>query len=304
MQEPKKTSGNFWQAGLEATRVLLVPFDAGLSWLLALALILLPAAVDRLIGFGVILAPGAYRIAGVVCAAAAVWQTLLLLKRAFRPTTFAVASFGGAAAACVIALALSVYRAPLRPAFQVILWVVVLYLLAQSVWFALLSWGMASEEDPEIDSPVVAPSGTAAPRLEAGTPNNAGTLCMAVMTAPSDRAEVIARRIVDERLAACAQVPGEMTSYFWWQGEVNRERERLLFLKTRTDLVPALRELIAEIHPAEVPELLVLPIIDGLPAYLLWMEQELRPRVSSDPVTRQTPDSANDVAGSEEGAVQ
>ncbi len=286
MQEPKKTSRNFWQAGLEATRVLLVPFDTGLSWLLALALILLPASVDRLIGYGVILAPGRYRIAGVVCAAAAIMQTFLLMKRAFGPVTFAIVSFSGAAAACVVAFALSIYHAPLRPAFQVLLWAVVVYLLAQSVWCALLSWNMASEAEPQKFSSTTAAAvvtGTAPPRLETRAVVDDGTLCLAVMTAPSDRAEAIARRIVDERLAACAQVPGEITSYFWWQGEVNRERERILFLKTRTDLMPALRELIAEIHPAQVPELIMLPIVGGLPSYLSWMEEVLQPRKTGDP---------------------
>lgn len=109
------------------------------------------------------------------------------------------------------------------------------------------------------------------------SPASYAGLVFAVVTAPSDRAEQIAKRIVDERLAACAQVPGEMTSFFWWENSVRRERERMIFLKTREDLVPQIAKVLKDVHPYEVPELIQLPITGGLADYLVWMNGELRP---------------------------
>jgi periplasmic divalent cation tolerance protein len=98
---------------------------------------------------------------------------------------------------------------------------------------------------------------------------------MAFVSAPVDRAEDIARRIVEEKLAACAQVLAPMTSTYWWKGAVEVEPERLILLKTRRALVASLESLLRRIHPYEVPELTFVPFSAGAASYMAWMQDVL-----------------------------
>jgi periplasmic divalent cation tolerance protein len=98
---------------------------------------------------------------------------------------------------------------------------------------------------------------------------------MAVVSAPVEAAVEIARRIVQEKLAACAQVTREVTSIYWWKGRMEEESERLIVLKTRRSRVAGIQALLARIHPAEVPELTFVPITGGALPYLDWMGQIL-----------------------------
>lgn len=81
----------------------------------------------------------------------------------------------------------------------------------------------------------------------------------------------IARTLVSERLAACVNLYGEMTSVYRWEGMVSEEPERQLVIKTRQVLLATLRERLRQLHPYEVPEFIVLPIVDGSEAYLRWI---------------------------------
>jgi len=89
-----------------------------------------------------------------------------------------------------------------------------------------------------------------------------------------DRGEAIARALVDERLAACVNLHAPMTSLYRWQGDVEREVERQLVIKTTRERVPALQTRLMELHPYELPELVVVPITDGTTAYLDWVRNE------------------------------
>ncbi len=103
------------------------------------------------------------------------------------------------------------------------------------------------------------------------------TLCMIVVTCPTRKvAEATARRLVEDRLAACGTVTAPATSLYRWNGKVHRDAEVLLFLKTRRGLVNACAAAIRELHPYEVPEVLALPVVGGLPEYLRWVGQETR----------------------------
>jgi len=106
---------------------------------------------------------------------------------------------------------------------------------------------------------------------------NGNEFGMAVISAPSDKAEGIARAIVEGKLAACAQLTAEVASLYWWEGKVESDRERLLLLKTERRMVKAIAELLGEIHPYEVPELIFLPISEGNPDYLAWISRSLQP---------------------------
>ncbi|MEO6212757.1 MAG: divalent-cation tolerance protein CutA [Vicinamibacterales bacterium] len=84
-------------------------------------------------------------------------------------------------------------------------------------------------------------------------------------------ATAFARTLVSERLAACVSVFPPALSVFSWEGRVTEEQERQLTLKTSRERVGALRDRLHDLHPYEVPEFLVLPIIDGSDAYLRWI---------------------------------
>jgi periplasmic divalent cation tolerance protein len=105
---------------------------------------------------------------------------------------------------------------------------------------------------------------------------NGNEFGMALISAPSDKAEGIARTIVERKLAACAQITAEVTSLDWWKGELESGRERLLFLKTERSFLSGIQELLKEIHPYEVPELIFLPISGGNLEYLAWISKSLK----------------------------
>jgi periplasmic divalent cation tolerance protein len=98
------------------------------------------------------------------------------------------------------------------------------------------------------------------------------------VTAPS-RVEAlrIGRTIVEERLAACANVLDGMTSVYWWQGALEQAGEAVLILKTRTELVERLTARIRELHSYDCPCVVALPIEAGNPAYLDWIARETGP---------------------------
>ncbi len=99
------------------------------------------------------------------------------------------------------------------------------------------------------------------------------TDCLVVFTTlPADHdAAPFAAALVSERLAACVSVLGEADSTYWWEGRVERSRERAVLIKTTAGRWPALAERISALHPYEVPELVAAPISAGLPAYLQWV---------------------------------
>lgn len=78
-------------------------------------------------------------------------------------------------------------------------------------------------------------------------------------------------------MAACVNVVDGIVSIYKWQGEVREDAEWLLVVKTRRDLLARLQERLAHIHSYEVPEAIAIPVVDGLPAYLEWMDRELDP---------------------------
>ncbi len=91
-----------------------------------------------------------------------------------------------------------------------------------------------------------------------------------------EKAQEIARALVERRLAACAQVLGPITSTYWWQGQVETAQEWLCILKTREELYEELEQTLRSIHPYEVPEILATPVAAGNPAYLAWLDETLK----------------------------
>jgi len=99
---------------------------------------------------------------------------------------------------------------------------------------------------------------------------------VALTTAPSaEVAEGIGRTLVEERLAACANVVPGVTSIFRWDGATRRESEVLVILKTTAGDVGALERRVVELHPYEVPEVLAFPAESGHGPYLEWVRTEV-----------------------------
>lgn len=94
------------------------------------------------------------------------------------------------------------------------------------------------------------------------------------ITAPGEEeAAEIARVLVGERLAACVNIIKGVRSIYTWKGEVQDEVEALMVLKTREDLFKALKSRVRELHSYDVPEVIAMPITQGLEDYMRWMEE-------------------------------
>ncbi len=87
----------------------------------------------------------------------------------------------------------------------------------------------------------------------------------------ADEARRIADHLVEERLAACAQVLPEIESVYRWKGELQNEKEVLILVKTTTDRFSALEKSVRAIHSYETPEIVAVPVSDISEPYLLWL---------------------------------
>ncbi len=97
---------------------------------------------------------------------------------------------------------------------------------------------------------------------------------LVLVTAPVEEAPGLARRLVEERLAACVNLLPPVDSIYRWEGRVEEGRERLLVIKTTRARVGELRSRVETLHPYEVPEFVVVPVEGGSDAYLGWVAAE------------------------------
>jgi periplasmic divalent cation tolerance protein len=86
-------------------------------------------------------------------------------------------------------------------------------------------------------------------------------------------AEKIIALLLEQKIVACAQIL-PVKSFYRWEGKVCEASERLVVMKTKSSLFGAVEALIKEHHPYEIPQLLQIPIQNGLEAYLHWIDQE------------------------------
>jgi len=90
----------------------------------------------------------------------------------------------------------------------------------------------------------------------------------------SEAAAAIAQSLIEARLAACVNILPPMTSVYRWQGQISRDTEQQLMIKTTAARAAAVRALIAEQHPYQLPECLVCAATEGSPDYLDWVRSE------------------------------
>ncbi|MFP4496981.1 MAG: divalent-cation tolerance protein CutA [Vulcanimicrobiota bacterium] len=97
------------------------------------------------------------------------------------------------------------------------------------------------------------------------------------VTVPDEKTgETIARNILKERLAACANMVKQIRSFYWWEDEIQDDQEYLLIIKTKLGLFNNLKETIVQLHPYDVPEIVAMPIIKGHEPYLKWLSNETK----------------------------
>lgn len=95
-----------------------------------------------------------------------------------------------------------------------------------------------------------------------------------VLTTVPDQATAveIARQLVEENLAACVNIPGDITSVYRWNGQIRQDDEHQLMIKTTQARYPELQAWLKQQLPYDLPEILALPVVAGLPDYLNWIE--------------------------------
>lgn len=116
---------------------------------------------------------------------------------------------------------------------------------------------------------------SAAPTQAESAWKNAAAVVMVMTTAPDTLlAKRLAHELVEEHLAACAHVGSTITAMYMWQGKLEGGEEVPVSFKTSVAAVPALLKRIREMHPYQVPELLVVPVLGGDAAYLAWVQEQ------------------------------
>ncbi|NXO83226.1 CUTA protein, partial [Sitta europaea] len=103
-----------------------------------------------------------------------------------------------------------------------------------------------------------------------------GTHSIALVSCLNEQiARDIARAIMDKKLAACVNILPKSSALYFWKGELEESTEILLLVKTRTSKIGELSNYVRSIHPFEIPEIISLPIDQGNPLYLKWIEENV-----------------------------
>ncbi|HXP31465.1 MAG TPA: divalent-cation tolerance protein CutA [Stellaceae bacterium] len=89
-----------------------------------------------------------------------------------------------------------------------------------------------------------------------------------------EEARRIGRTVVEERLAACANIIPGVQSVYWWQGQVEESSEAALILKTTGERLDALVARVRELHSYECPGIEALAVVGGNAGFLDWVERE------------------------------
>lgn len=106
-------------------------------------------------------------------------------------------------------------------------------------------------------------------------PTSTFTVIVLTTVAADHDAVALGRQLVSEELAACVNILPPMQSVYQWHGAIHEDAERQLVIKTRVERLEALEARLRQLHPYEVPEFVVLPVIDGSTAYLDWVRESV-----------------------------
>jgi periplasmic divalent cation tolerance protein len=103
------------------------------------------------------------------------------------------------------------------------------------------------------------------------------SIWVVLVTAPSDRAEGLAKSLVEQRLAACVNVLPSVRSFYHWDGKLESGSESLLMIKTTADGYAALEAGVRRLHPYDVPEVIGLPVSQAFAPYAAWVRDNVGP---------------------------
>jgi periplasmic divalent cation tolerance protein len=103
--------------------------------------------------------------------------------------------------------------------------------------------------------------------------NPSGEIIVVFSTVSSDKSELLVKNLLEMRVVACVNVI-PVRSYYRWKGESCNEPEHLLIAKTTKEKADEVIRAIKSLHPYEVPEIIVLPVMNGYIPYLDWVHQE------------------------------
>jgi periplasmic divalent cation tolerance protein len=104
------------------------------------------------------------------------------------------------------------------------------------------------------------------------------TFGVLLVTCPEDIAKAIAMALLEKRLAASVNMIPAVSSLYWWRDKIESSLETLLLIKTRVDAFENIKKVVEDMHPYEVPQIVLLPIVAGSEDYLSWIDRELNPR--------------------------
>ncbi len=104
--------------------------------------------------------------------------------------------------------------------------------------------------------------------------STAETLLVLTNLPDADSAGRVARLLIDRRLAACVNILSPCTSVYRWQDAIETAAEVPVLIKTTLARYPELQAALTEAHPYELPEIVAVPLHEGLPAYLAWIGAE------------------------------
>ena len=100
------------------------------------------------------------------------------------------------------------------------------------------------------------------------------TFGVVLITCPPEKAETIARVLLEKRAAASVNMVPSVSSLYWWKKKIDSSNETLLVAKTRIDAFEELKKVVKATHPYEVPQIVLLPIVTGNRDYLDWIDKE------------------------------
>jgi periplasmic divalent cation tolerance protein len=99
-----------------------------------------------------------------------------------------------------------------------------------------------------------------------------GALLVVTTLPDAESATTLASALVARRLAACVNILPAGTSVYEWEGEIRQDPEHVLLIKAPEAGYARLEAALLELHPYELPEIIAVPIVEGLPAYLQWIK--------------------------------
>ena len=115
------------------------------------------------------------------------------------------------------------------------------------------------------------------PKLETGASEaepQPHQMLLIFSTCPDQQtADHIAETLISERLAACVNILPGATSVYEWKGKIERDQEWVLLIKSRRACFARLQQRLIELHPYELPEVIGVPVTEGLSGYLEWVER-------------------------------